>query len=45
MRIYKEEMFSPTFSILTFKTDEEAIKIANDHDCKFSPVAQSNSLK
>jgi len=32
MRIYKEEMFSPTFSILTFKTDEEAIHIANDND-------------
>lgn len=35
MRIYKEEMFSPTFSILTFKTDEEAIDIANDNDCEF----------
>ncbi|GAA5968104.1 hypothetical protein JCM3765_005851 [Sporobolomyces pararoseus] len=32
MRIYKEEMFSPTFSLITFKTDEEAIKFANDHD-------------
>ncbi|GAA5905731.1 aldehyde dehydrogenase [Sporobolomyces salmoneus] len=31
-RIYREEMFSPTFSILTFKTDDEAIEIANDHD-------------
>ncbi|GAA5841709.1 hypothetical protein JCM3766R1_005158 [Sporobolomyces carnicolor] len=32
MRIYKEEMFSPTFSVLTFKTDDEALTIANDHD-------------
>lgn len=33
MKIYREEMFSPTFSLLTFKTDAEAIKMANDHDC------------
>lgn len=32
MRIYREEMFSPTFSIITFKADEEAVRIANDHD-------------
>jgi len=32
MRIYREELFSPVFSLLTFKDPEEAIKIANDHD-------------
>lgn len=36
MRIYKEEMFSPVFSLVTFKTEEEAIAIANDHDCMYS---------
>lgn len=34
MRIYREEMFAPVFSVLTYKTDEEAIKYANDHDCE-----------
>ncbi|POY76346.1 hypothetical protein BMF94_0543 [Rhodotorula taiwanensis] len=32
MRIYREEMFAPVFSVLTYKTDEEAIQYANDHD-------------
>ncbi|KAK4705364.1 hypothetical protein P7C70_g838, partial [Phenoliferia sp. Uapishka_3] len=32
MQIYKEEMFAPVFSVLTFKTEEEAVFIANDHD-------------
>ncbi|KAL8278624.1 hypothetical protein RQP46_008916 [Phenoliferia psychrophenolica] len=32
MLIYKEEMFAPVFSVLTYKTEEEAIFIANDHD-------------
>ncbi|ORY88424.1 aldehyde dehydrogenase [Leucosporidium creatinivorum] len=32
MRIYKEEVFGPVFSLLTFKTEEEAVVIANDHD-------------
>lgn len=32
MRIYREEMFAPVFSVITFKTDEEAVKYANDHD-------------
>lgn len=30
--IYREEMFAPVFSLLTYKTEEEAIFIANDHD-------------
>lgn len=32
MRVYREEMFSPVFSVVTFKTEAEAIKIANDHE-------------
>ncbi|BGP57463.1 hypothetical protein JCM8202_002020 [Rhodotorula sphaerocarpa] len=32
MRVYREEMFAPVFSVLTYTTDEEAIKYANDHD-------------
>lgn len=32
MRVYREEMFSPVFSIVTFKTEDEAIQIANDHE-------------
>lgn len=34
MRIYREELFSPVFSLLSYKTEEEAIHIANDHECK-----------
>ncbi|SCZ87932.1 BZ3500_MvSof-1268-A1-R1_Chr2-3g05400 [Microbotryum saponariae] len=32
MQIYKTEMFAPIFSIVTFKDEEEAIRIANDHE-------------
>ncbi|GAA5869010.1 hypothetical protein JCM1840_000442 [Sporobolomyces johnsonii] len=32
MRIYREEMFAPVFSILTYKTEEQAIRYANDHE-------------
>ncbi|GAA5995902.1 aldehyde dehydrogenase [Rhodotorula paludigena] len=32
MRIYREEMFAPVFSVLTFKDDEKAIFYANDHE-------------
>ena len=28
--IYKEEIFGPVLSILTFETEEEAVKLAND---------------
>jgi len=30
MRIAKEEIFGPVLSILTYKTEAEAIEIAND---------------
>ena len=30
MRVFQEEIFGPTQSITTFKTDDEALKIAND---------------
>jgi len=29
-RIYKEEIFGPVITIRTFKTEEEAVKLAND---------------
>lgn len=29
-KIYKEEIFGPVLSVLTFETEEEAIKLAND---------------
>jgi len=29
-RVYKEEIFGPVLSIITFKTEEEAIELAND---------------
>ncbi|KDE06354.1 hypothetical protein MVLG_03264 [Microbotryum lychnidis-dioicae p1A1 Lamole] len=32
MQIYKTEMFAPVFSIVTFKDEEDAIRIANDHE-------------
>ncbi|BGP19142.1 hypothetical protein JCM10213v2_007229 [Rhodosporidiobolus nylandii] len=32
MRIYKEEMFAPVFSILTWTDEEKALFYANDHD-------------
>ena len=28
--IYKEEIFGPVLSVMTFETEEEAIKLAND---------------
>ncbi|EKV56612.1 aldehyde dehydrogenase [Brachyspira hampsonii 30446] len=30
MRIFREEIFGPVLSVTTFKTDEEALEIAND---------------
>lgn len=33
MKIFREETFGPTAPIITFKTDEEALEIAND--CKY----------
>ena len=30
MRIFQEEIFGPVVSVTTFKTDEEALAIAND---------------
>lgn len=29
-RIYREEIFGPVLSIMTFETEEEAVKLAND---------------
>ncbi|SCV68256.1 BQ2448_377 [Microbotryum intermedium] len=30
--IYRTEMFAPVFSLITFKDEKEAIRIANDHE-------------
>ena len=30
MRIFQEEIFGPVVSVTTFKTDDEALEIAND---------------
>lgn len=30
MRVWQEEVFGPVLPIVTFKTEEEAIKLAND---------------
>jgi acyl-CoA reductase-like NAD-dependent aldehyde dehydrogenase len=30
MRIWKEEVFGPVLPIVTFKTEEEAVQLAND---------------
>ncbi|HCO26168.1 MAG TPA: aldehyde dehydrogenase, partial [Gimesia maris] len=32
MAVAKEEVFGPVLSVMTFKTEEEAIRIANDSD-------------
>jgi betaine-aldehyde dehydrogenase len=33
MRVWKEEIFGPVLSVMTFKTEEEAVALAND--CEF----------
>ena len=38
MRIAKEEIFGPVLSILTYKTEAEAIEIANDTNSASSPT-------
>jgi acyl-CoA reductase-like NAD-dependent aldehyde dehydrogenase len=30
MRVWKEEVFGPILPVVTFKTEEEAIELAND---------------
>ncbi|GAA5820756.1 hypothetical protein JCM3770_005957 [Rhodotorula araucariae] len=44
MRIYREEMFAPVFSILTFKDDEKAIFLANDHEYGLSSSVFTSNI-
>ncbi|WP_273789081.1 aldehyde dehydrogenase family protein [Bartonella sp. ML70XJBT] len=41
MRIFKEEIFGPVLSILTFSTEEEAIALANDTEYGLTNYIQS----
>ncbi|QGQ97679.1 aldehyde dehydrogenase family protein [Paenibacillus psychroresistens] len=45
MTIAKEEIFGPVLSILTFKTEEEAIEIANDTIYGLSAYVSSSDLE
>lgn len=45
MRIAREEIFGPVLSILTYKTDEEAIEIANDTDYGLSAYISSENIE
>ncbi|KAF2183863.1 aldehyde dehydrogenase [Zopfia rhizophila CBS 207.26] len=42
-RIYKEEIFGPVLSVLTFETEEEAIKLANDTSYGLSACIYTSS--
>ncbi|GAA5892209.1 hypothetical protein JCM6882_003611 [Rhodosporidiobolus microsporus] len=44
MRIYREEMFAPVFSLLTFKDDEKAIFYANDHEYGLSAAVFTENI-
>lgn len=45
MRIAREEIFGPVLSILTYKTEEEAIEIANDTDYGLHAYISSENLE
>ncbi|KAJ4289525.1 hypothetical protein N0V90_010854 [Kalmusia sp. IMI 367209] len=42
-RIYKEEIFGPVLSVLTFETEEEAVKLANDTSYGLSATVYTGS--
>jgi aldehyde dehydrogenase (NAD+) len=44
MRIAKEEIFGPVLSVLTYKTEEEAIEIANDTSYGLQAYISSSNL-
>lgn len=44
MRVAREEIFGPVLSIITFKNDDEAIKIANDLDYGLVAGMWTNNL-
>jgi aldehyde dehydrogenase (NAD+) len=43
-RIYREEIFGPVITIRTFKTEEEAIKLANDTSFGLSSCVFTSSM-
>jgi aldehyde dehydrogenase (NAD+) len=45
MKIFREETFGPTAPIITFKTDEEALDIANDCEYGLSSGVLTNDLQ
>lgn len=45
MRVWHEEVFGPIFPIVTFKTEEEAIVLANDTDYGLGGRVMSNDKK
>lgn len=45
MRIAREEIFGPVLSILTYKTEEEAIEIANDTDYGLQAYVSSSDTE
>ncbi|MNP37463.1 3-succinoylsemialdehyde-pyridine dehydrogenase [compost metagenome] len=45
MTIAKEEIFGPVLSILTFKTEEEAIEMANNTDYGLGAYISSGNLE
>ncbi|MBE9601408.1 aldehyde dehydrogenase family protein [Pedobacter sp. MC2016-24] len=45
MRIAREEIFGPVLSIITYKTEEEAIEIANDTDYGLQAYVSSSNLE
>eukprot|EP00798_Chlamydomonas_sp_ICE-L_P018058 gene18058-24481_t len=44
MRIWKEEIFGPVLSVITFSTEEEAIQLANDSEFGLGGAVVSNDL-
>lgn len=45
MKVYKTESFGPTVSIIGFKTDEEALTVANDTEYGLSSAVFSKDLR
>jgi len=43
-RVYREEIFGPVLSLVTFKTEEEAIELANDTNTGLSAALYTSDL-